>query len=121
MASIWVPTGENKPITADHVKQALSEEQIGQIVELQVADLRNRLGDLKLELELTPAAKEWLAREGFDPSYGARPLRRTIQRQVENPLAKRILAGEFKDGDTVLIDLGQSGLTFAKGELATNH
>ena len=97
----------------------LSEEQIGRIVELQVADLRNRLGELKLELELSPAAKEWLAREGFDPSYGARPLRRTIQRHVENPLAKRILAGEFKDGDTVAIDLGPSGLMFAKREPAS--
>ena len=94
----------------------LTEEQIGQIVELQVAELRKRLGERKLELELTPEAKEWLAREGFDPNYGARPLRRTIQRWVENPLAKRLLSGEFKDGDAVLIDVGPEGLTFSRRE-----
>ena len=96
----------------------LSEEEIGQIVELQVAELRKRLGDRKLELELTPEAKEWLAREGFDPNYGARPLRRTIQRFVENPLAKRLLNGEFGDGDAVLIDVGPEGLTFTRRETA---
>ncbi len=96
----------------------LSEEQIARIVELQVAELRKLLGDRKLELELTPAAKEWLAREGFDPNYGARPLRRAIQRWVENPLAKRLLRGEFKDGDAVLIDVGPEGLTFTRRELA---
>ena len=94
----------------------LTEEQIGQIVELQVAELRKRLGDRRLELELTPKAKEWLAREGFDPNYGARPLRRTIQRYVENPLAKRLLSGEFKEGDAVLIDVGPEGLTFSRRE-----
>jgi ATP-dependent Clp protease ATP-binding subunit ClpC len=94
----------------------LTEEQIGQIVELQVAELRKMLAERNLLVELTSAAKEWLAREGFDPSYGARPLRRTIQRWVENPLAKRLLAGEFKAGDTVLVDVGPEGLTFARRE-----
>ncbi|MBI4319855.1 MAG: AAA family ATPase [Chloroflexi bacterium] len=94
----------------------LSEAQIKQIVELLIDDLRRRLRDQKVELELTEAAKAWLAREGFDPMYGARPLRRTIQRRLENQLSKRLLSGAFKEGDTVVVDADQEGLLFAKRE-----
>ncbi len=92
--------------------EGLTREQIHQIVNLLVVDLQKRLADHKLTLELTDAAREWLAREGFDANYGARPLRRTIQRRVENVLAKRLLTGDFKDGDTIVIDGNEEGLTF---------
>ncbi|HEY8884517.1 MAG TPA: AAA family ATPase [Chloroflexota bacterium] len=93
------------------VFDALTREQIHQIVNLLVADLQKRLMDRKLTLELSDAARDWLAREGYDANYGARPLRRTIQRRIENVLAKQLLSGEIKDGDTVAIDAGEGGLT----------
>ena len=80
---------------------ALSREQLSEIVELQLARLRDRLADRGLGLELTDAAKEALAEAGWDPAYGARPLKRAIQRLVENPLALRLLEGEFGEGDTI--------------------
>jgi ATP-dependent Clp protease ATP-binding subunit ClpC len=91
---------------------ALTREQIHQIVNLLVADLQKRLAERKLTLELTDAARDWLAREGYDANYGARPLRRAIQRRIENVLAKKLLSGEIKDGDTVKIDAAEGGLTF---------
>lgn len=94
----------------------LTAEEIKRIVDLLVEDVRRRLQEQKVEIELTDAAREWLAREGFDPAYGARPLRRTIQRQVENELSKRLLGGFFKEGDTVVVDAGEVGLTFSKKE-----
>ena len=90
----------------------LSEEQLRKIVDLMVTDLQNRLEEHKLGLELTPKAKSWLAKEGYDPVYGARPLRRVIERYVENPLSSKLLRGEIKEGDTVKVDLGKDGLTF---------
>ena len=95
------------------VFDSLTREQIHQIVDLLVADLQKRLVDRKLTLKLTDAARDWLAKEGFDANYGARPLRRTIQRRIENILAKKLLLGEFKDGDVIVIDAGDGGLTFA--------
>jgi ATP-dependent Clp protease ATP-binding subunit ClpC len=94
----------------------LTEEHIKQIVDLLKKDLEKRLADRKVTLELTEAAKSWLAREGYDPSYGARPLRRAIQRHVENPLSKKILNGEFSEGDTVLVDLSNEELVFTKSK-----
>jgi ATP-dependent Clp protease ATP-binding subunit ClpC len=91
----------------------LTEEHIRQIVDLMVKDLTGRMAERKLGLELTDAAKSWLAKVGFDPIYGARPLRRAVERYVENPLATRILRGEFKEGDTVLVDLAGDDLTFS--------
>jgi ATP-dependent Clp protease ATP-binding subunit ClpC len=85
----------------------LTEEHISSIVDLMIADLHKRLGDQKITVQLTDAAKDWLCKEGFDPNYGARPLRRAIQRNVENPLSKRILTGESKEGDTVIVDLAE--------------
>ena len=94
----------------------LTAEEIKRIVDLLVDDVRRRLQEQKVEIELTDAAREWLTREGFDPAYGARPLRRTIQRHVENELSKRLLGGFFKEGDTVVVDAGEVGLTFSKKE-----
>jgi len=90
----------------------LNAEQLRQIVDLLVKDLQERLADRKLAIELTDKAKSWLAREGYDPVYGARPLRRAIERYVENPLSAKILSGELKEGDTVRVDAGKDGLTF---------
>jgi ATP-dependent Clp protease ATP-binding subunit ClpC len=91
----------------------LTEEQLRQIVEMMVKDLQKRLAERKLTLEITEAAKSWLAKVGFDPIYGARPLRRAVERYVENPLSAKILGGEFKEGDTVTVDLVDENLTFA--------
>jgi len=90
----------------------LTEAQLRSIVDLMVKDLQKRLAERKLGIELTDKAKSWLAKEGYDPVFGARPLRRVIERHVENPLSTRVLRGEFKEGDTVKVDLGDGGLTF---------
>jgi ATP-dependent Clp protease ATP-binding subunit ClpC len=83
----------------------LRREHIEQIVELQAAELANRIAEKGLHLELSPAARAWLAEQGYDPDYGARPLRRVIQRMVEAPLSKRIIAGEFEVGDTIVVEM----------------
>jgi ATP-dependent Clp protease ATP-binding subunit ClpB len=92
----------------------LSKEQLAEVVELQLRRLRERLAERGLGLELTDAAKEQLVESGWDPTYGARPLKRAIQRLVENPLALRLLEGEFGEGDTVRVDLEDGELVFAK-------
>jgi len=86
------------------VFDALSLDELGQIVELQIDRLAERLADRRLVLDVTPAAREWLAFEGFDPSYGARPLRRLVQREIGDRLAKMLLAGEVRDGGRVVVD-----------------
>jgi len=100
--------------------QPLSRDQLGEIVELQLERLRIRLAERGLDLVLTPAAKELIAEAGWDPAYGARPLKRAIQRLVENPLAKRLLEHEFADGDTVMADADDGELTFEKAEQAAS-
>jgi len=90
----------------------LTEEQLRSIVELMVKDLQGRLADRKLKIELTEGAKSWLVKEGYDPVYGARPLRRAIERYVENSLSTKLLRGEFSQGDAVMVDLEDDGLTF---------
>jgi ATP-dependent Clp protease ATP-binding subunit ClpB len=92
----------------------LTREQLAEIVELQLARLRERLADRGITIELTPAAKEHLAEAGWDPTYGARPLKRAIQRLLENPLAFRLLEGEFADGDSVRIDVHDGELVFER-------
>jgi ATP-dependent Clp protease ATP-binding subunit ClpB len=92
----------------------LSKEQIADIAELQLRRLRERLGERRIELELTEAAKEALAEAGWDPAYGARPLKRAIQRLVENPLALRLLEGDFADGDTIRVDADDGEIRFEK-------
>jgi ATP-dependent Clp protease ATP-binding subunit ClpB len=96
----------------------LSREQIGEIVEHQLERLRTRLAERNLTLELTDAAKEVLAEAGWDPAYGARPLKRAIQRLVENPLALRLLEGDFADGDTIRADGDGGRLVFSKAPVA---
>ncbi|WP_420115085.1 ATP-dependent chaperone ClpB [Pseudactinotalea sp.] len=86
----------------------LSVEELGSIVDLQVARLAERLADRRLTLEVTPAAREWLALEGYDPSYGARPLRRLIQREIGDKLARLLLSGQVADGDHVVVDRPES-------------
>jgi len=92
----------------------LTREQLGEIVELQLARLRSRLADRGIELELTDEAKQVVADAGWDPTYGARPLKRALQRMVENPLALRLLEGEFSDGDTVRVDARDGELVFER-------
>jgi ATP-dependent Clp protease ATP-binding subunit ClpB len=94
--------------------EPLTREQLGEIVELQLKRLRARLADRGLGLELTDAAKEHLAEAGWDPTYGARPLKRAIQRLLENPLALRLLEGDFAEGDTVLVDVADGELVFTQ-------
>jgi ATP-dependent Clp protease ATP-binding subunit ClpB len=83
---------------------ALSLEELGRIVELQIEHLARRLAERRITLDVTPAAREWLAIEGFDPSYGARPLRRLVQREIGDRLARMLLAGEVHDGGTAVVD-----------------
>jgi ATP-dependent Clp protease ATP-binding subunit ClpB len=92
----------------------LTKEQIGEIAELQLERLRARLAERRIELELTDAAKEVLAEAGWDPAFGARPLKRAIQRLVENPLALRLLEGDFADGDTIRVDAEDGEMRFEK-------
>jgi ATP-dependent Clp protease ATP-binding subunit ClpB len=96
----------------------LSREQLGEIVELQLRRLRDRLAERGLGIELTDAAKEFIAEAGWDPTYGARPLKRALQRLVENPLALRLLEGDFAEGDTVRVDVKDSALAFEKARSA---
>jgi ATP-dependent Clp protease ATP-binding subunit ClpB len=91
------------------VFHALSEPQLKQIVDIQLAGLRKRLEERHITLELTDEARTQLVRSGYDAAYGARPLKRAIQREIENPLAKLILGGEVGDGKTVYIDRGPDG------------
>jgi ATP-dependent Clp protease ATP-binding subunit ClpB len=94
--------------------EPLTREQLGEIVELQLQRLRARLAERGLGLELTDAAKEHVAEAGWDPAYGARPLKRALQRLVENPLARRLLEGEFAEDDTVRVDVRDGELVFEK-------
>jgi ATP-dependent Clp protease ATP-binding subunit ClpB len=82
----------------------LGTEELARIVDLQVASLAKRLTDRRLTLDVTPAARDWLALTGYDPAYGARPLRRLVQSAIGDQLARAILSGEVRDGDTVVVD-----------------
>jgi len=96
------------------VFHALSEEHLREIVRIQLDHLRARLADRHIALDLTEAAATHLVRAGYDPTYGARPLKRAIQREIETPLARLILQGEVRDGQRVLadVDAARSGLVF---------
>jgi ATP-dependent Clp protease ATP-binding subunit ClpB len=99
------------------VFRRLGRGEMGKIVEIQLSNFQKRLERRGITATLTPAAREFLIEEGWDPQYGARPLKRAIQRFVEDELAKRVLAGDFVQGDTVQIDRGDRGLTFTKQKL----
>jgi ATP-dependent Clp protease ATP-binding subunit ClpC len=94
----------------------LTVEQVEQIVDLQLQEVRGRLAEHSLQVELTEAARKWLAKEGYDPAFGARPLRRAIQKYVESPLSVKILEGEYQSGETVIVDvnLEEGGLVFRR-------
>ncbi len=96
----------------------LTRDDLAKIVDLQVARLDARLAERRLSLELTPAARAWLADRGFDPVYGARPLRRLVAKAIGDELARRLLAGELGDGDTVLVDAAGGRLQFSRREPA---
>ena len=95
----------------------LKRNEMTRIVDIQMRRLARLLEDRKIVIELDPAAREWLAERGWDPAYGARPLKRVIQKSIQDPLAELVLAGSVKDGDRVAIGVGKQGLTF-NGKLA---
>lgn len=95
------------------VFDAIERKQLLKIVDIMVSDIQSRMEERGIELTLTEDAKTWLANEGFDQVYGARPLRRTIQRFIENPLSTKIIRGDFKGKDSVLVDLAQDELQFS--------
>ena len=93
----------------------LSIDDMERIVDLQMEEVSERLSDLGLVVQLTDESRGWLAHEGFDPQFGARPLRRALQRHVENPLSIRLLRGDFEQGDVVVVDVNDEGLFFERG------
>jgi ATP-dependent Clp protease ATP-binding subunit ClpB len=98
---------------------ALGLEHMKAIVDIQIRGLLKRLEERKIHVELTEAAKNFLVSEGYDPMYGARPLKRTIQRRVLDPLALRVLEGEFREGDRITVDVGDNELIFQKTQVVT--
>jgi ATP-dependent Clp protease ATP-binding subunit ClpB len=96
----------------------LGHDELGRIVDIQLGHLRRRLADKRIELEVTDAAKAVLAREGYDPTFGARPLKRTIQRLVQDRLALKLLEGEFSEGDTVTVDAEGDNIVFRRAVAA---
>jgi ATP-dependent Clp protease ATP-binding subunit ClpB len=95
----------------------LKREHLGRIVDIQLVRLTKLLEDRKITIVLNPKAREWLAEKGYEPAYGARPLKRVIQKAVQDPLAELILSGKIKDGDRVVISAGKEGLSFG-GQVA---
>jgi ATP-dependent Clp protease ATP-binding subunit ClpB len=98
----------------------LTREHLTEIVDIQVRHLEKLLADRHLEIELTEAARVLLAEEGYDPAYGARPLKRVIQRQVQDPLALRLLQGDFGEGDLVRVDALDGDLIFERVPTGTS-
>ncbi|MEI6290159.1 MAG: AAA family ATPase, partial [Chloroflexota bacterium] len=90
----------------------LSVEQMEQIVDLQLKDVRSRLKEYNVTIELEPAARTWLAKQGYDPAFGARPLKRAIQKFIESPLSVELLGGKFAKGGTVKVDVADDKLIF---------
>jgi ATP-dependent Clp protease ATP-binding subunit ClpB len=95
----------------------LNDQQLSQIVDIQLAEVSQRLQDKKINLQLSEAAKTAVAKEGYDPAFGARPLKRALQRLILDPLAKKVIAGEIREGSTVKVDFakknGSGDLTFS--------
>ena len=92
----------------------LKVEDVERIVDIQMGEIAERLEEQGLKVKLTDAARRWLANEGFDPQFGARPLRRALQKRVESPLSVKLLRGDFEKGDLVVVDAGEDGLTFER-------
>src|SRR5690606_32719528 len=97
---------------------ALTREHLAQIVDIQLRQVQGRLADRNIDLQVTQRAKEWLADRGYDPVFGARPLKRTIQRELLDRLAKSLLAGKIHEGDTVTVDVGPDGELTIEGVLS---
>jgi ATP-dependent Clp protease ATP-binding subunit ClpB len=97
----------------------LGREDLARIVVLQLAHLQSRLAARDIKLTVSKSATDRLARDGYDPTYGARPLKRLIQQEIENPLAKRLLSGEFGPGDNIEVDASGEGYQFKKLNLST--
>ena len=93
----------------------LAQEHMAPIVDIQVGRVQKLLKDRKIVLDLTDAARRWLGRVGYDPVYGARPLKRAVQRYLQDPLAEKLLAGEVPDGSTVKVDEGDGELRIEVG------
>ncbi len=91
---------------------ALTREEIGQIVDFQMTTVSKRLAERQINVQVTTGAKEWLSQRGYDPVFGARPLKRLIQREVLDPLSMKVLSGELHDGETILIDRIDDRLVF---------
>ncbi|HEX7247275.1 MAG TPA: type VI secretion system ATPase TssH, partial [Actinomycetota bacterium] len=91
----------------------LGRDEIGQIVDIQLRRLQRRLAERGLAIELTGEARAYLADKGYEPAFGARPLQRLIQREIQDPLAMKLLAGEIRDGDTVTVEASPDGLSFS--------
>jgi ATP-dependent Clp protease ATP-binding subunit ClpC len=98
------------------VFERLSKEDVKRIVDLQVGEIAQRMREQGLAIQLTEAARDWLAAKGYDPAFGARPLRRTLQRLVESPLSKKLIRHELKAGEQLQIDVGNGELVFRKVE-----
>ncbi|WEO77198.1 AAA family ATPase [Cryobacterium sp. SO2] len=103
------------------VFSALSTDDLAQIVELYVDRLQRRLGERRLELAVTPDARAWLAERGYDPIYGARPLRRLMQTEIDDRLATALLGGRIRDGETVLVDINEDGESLTVGSTPLGH
>ena len=99
----------------------LGEEQLTHIIDLRLTDLTKLLADRKITIELTPAARKAIFKAGYDRAYGARPLKRAIQRLVQDPLATKILDGSVRHGDHVVVDAGKTGLTFTVRWACVRH
>jgi ATP-dependent Clp protease ATP-binding subunit ClpB len=99
--------------------QRLKRADMGAIVDIQLLRLKKLLDDRKIEIALDASARNWLADKGYDPAYGARPLKRVIQKNLQDPLARLLLAGDIKDGETVPVTAGEAGLIIGNGALAT--
>jgi ATP-dependent Clp protease ATP-binding subunit ClpA len=95
----------------------LGVEQLKHIVELQLSLLNKRMAERKIQLRLTEAAQGWFAEKGYDPIYGARPLKRLIQRQIENELAMRVLQGDFSEGSDIVIDIEDDKPSFREDKM----
>ena len=100
------------------VFEPLQMDQLNDVARIQVLELAERLLSQELGLSLTEQALDVLVREGFDPAYGARPMRRVIQKRLENPLAEALLAETFQPGDNIIVDTGNGGLTFAQQKMS---
>ena len=112
------PAGIPQPRRRDHpVPPAEARARWAASSTSRCERLQKLLDERKITLELEPAARDWLAEKGYDPAYGARPLKRVIQKELQDPLAELILSGKIKDGETVAVSAGKQGLTF-NGEVA---